>query len=84
MNFVYKTKGGICAQEIVLEVIDNKVQDVQFIGGCPGNHLGIAALVKGMDVTEVISRLEGITCGPRKSSCPDQLACALKEYQKNK
>ena len=56
MNFVYKTKGGICAQEIVVEVIDNEVKEVQFIGGCPGNHLGIAALVKGMKITDVIKR----------------------------
>ena len=66
----------------VVEVIDDEVKEVQFIGGCPGNHLGIAAPVKGMKITDVINRLEGITCGPRSSSCPDQLACALKEYQK--
>lgn len=84
MNFVYKTKGGICAQEIIVDIIDDEVKEVQFVGGCPGNHLGIAALVKGMKITDVVNRLSGITCGPRSSSCPDQLACALKEYLKNK
>lgn len=73
----YKTK-GVCAREIQFEIEDNKVKNVKFIGGCSGNTQGVAALVEGMDVNEAISRIEGIKCGPRPTSCPDQLACALK------
>lgn len=76
----YKAK-NICASAIDFDVEDNKVKNVVFYGGCPGNHLGIASLVEGQDIDDVISRLEGIHCGPRSSSCPDQLACALKEYK---
>ena len=76
----YKPK-GICAVDIDFEIEDNKVKNVLFTGGCDGNHKGLNALIKGMDVDEAIERLSGITCGPRPTSCPDQLACALKEYK---
>lgn len=76
---VYKTK-GVCAQAIEFEVdTDNKVRNVKFIGGCSGNTQGVATLVEGMDVQEVIRRLEGIRCGFKSTSCPDQLAKALQE-----
>ena len=78
MEFTYKTK-GTCAQMINFEVEDNKVKNVQFIGGCNGNLKGIASLVEGMDIDDVIARVEGTTCGMKKTSCPDQLAQALKE-----
>ena len=78
MEFTYKTK-GTCAQMINFTVEDNKVKNVQFIGGCNGNLKGIAALVEGMDIDDVIARVEGVTCGMKKTSCPDQLAQALKE-----
>ena len=78
MEFTYKTK-GTCAQMINFTVEDNKVKNVQFIGGCNGNLKGIAALVEGMDIDDVIARVEGTTCGMKKTSCPDQLAQALKE-----
>ena len=78
MEFTYKTK-GTCAQMINFTVEDNKVKNVQFIGGCNGNLKGISALVEGMDIDEVIARVEGTTCGMKKTSCPDQLAQALKE-----
>lgn len=81
MEIQFKPK-GICAKNISLKVEGNKVQDVVFHGGCEGNHLGIENLVKGMEVDDVIERLKGITCGPRSTSCPDQLACALEEYKK--
>ena len=75
----YKTK-GVCSQAIQFELDANKkVRNVQFIGGCSGNTQGIASLVEGMDAEEVISRLEGIKCGHRPTSCPDQLSIALKE-----
>ena len=75
---VYKTK-GTCSQMINVEVENNIVTKVEFLGGCNGNTKGIASLVKGMEVHDAISRLQGITCGPRKTSCPDQLAVALKQ-----
>lgn len=75
---VYKTK-GVCSQEIHLELDRNKIKHVEFIGGCSGNTQGVARLVEGMDAKEAISRLEGIRCGFRPTSCPDQLATALKK-----
>lgn len=75
--YQYKTK-GTCCQMIYFDIEDNKVKNVQFLGGCNGNLKGIGALVEGMDVEDVISRVEGITCGMKKTSCPDQLAQALK------
>ena len=76
MQYEYKTQ-GTCSQRILFEIQDNKLKNVQFIGGCNGNLKGIASLVEGMDAEEAISRLEGITCGMKKTSCPDQLAQAL-------
>ena len=77
MQYEYKTK-GTCSQRILFDVTDGVVTNVTFIGGCNGNLKGIAALVEGQPVTEVSSRLEGITCGMKSTSCPDQLAQALK------
>ena len=74
----YKTK-GVCSSNIEFEVEDDIVKKVAFIGGCNGNTKGISALVEGMKVEDVIARLEGIRCGMRNTSCPDQLAKALKE-----
>ncbi len=76
----YKTT-GTCSSAIDFEVEDGIVKEVKFIGGCNGNTQGVAALVKGMPVDEVISRLEGIKCGFKPTSCPDQLARALKEWR---
>lgn len=78
MQYEYKTK-GTCSQRIFFDVEEGKVKNVQFVGGCNGNLKGIAALVEGMDVADVISRVEGIRCGMKATSCPDQLAKALKE-----
>lgn len=77
MQYTYATK-GTCSREILFEIEDGKVKNVQFIGGCNGNLKGIGALVEGMPVDEVIARVEGITCGPKATSCPDQMAQALK------
>ena len=77
MQYEYKTK-GTCSQRIFFDVEDGKVKNVQFVGGCNGNLKGIAALVEGMRVEEVITRVEGIRCGMKATSCPDQLAQALK------
>ena len=78
MQFEYTTK-GTCSRQILFEIEDGKVMHVQYIGGCNGNLKGIGALVEGMDIDEVIARVEGITCGLKATSCPDQLARALKE-----
>lgn len=77
MEFSYKTK-GVCSRLIKIEVEDGIVKKVQFEGGCNGNTKGIASLVEGMSVEEVIKRLENIKCGFKETSCPDQLAQALK------
>ena len=73
------TNKGTCSRQIILEIEDNKIVSVEYIGGCNGNLKGISSLVKGMDIDEVIARVEGTTCGMKNTSCPDQLACALKE-----
>ena len=78
MQYEYKTK-GTCSQKIFFEIEDDILKNVQFLGGCNGNLKGISALVEGMKVNEVISRIEGIRCGMKSTSCPDQLALALKE-----
>ena len=77
MQYTFKTK-GTCAQMISFDVEDNKLSNVQVYGGCNGNLKGIGKLVEGMDIDEVVARLEGIKCGMKQTSCPDQLAAALK------
>ena len=82
MTYQFKTK-GTCSQMIYFDVEDNKVHNVHFMGGCNGNLKGIAKLVEGMDIDEVIARVEGVTCGMKATSCPDQLAQALKSAKAN-
>lgn len=74
---------GVCSSEIHFDVEDNKLVNVTFVGGCSGNTQGVGRLVEGMDVDEAITRLDGIHCGPRPTSCPDQLAKALKQYKES-
>ena len=78
--FQYTTQ-GVCSKAINFEVEDNKVRNVSFVAGCNGNLKGIGKLVEGMDIDDVIARVEGVTCGAKKTSCPDQLAQALKAYK---
>lgn len=78
----YKTS-GVCSSAIDFDVVDNKVTNVKFIGGCSGNTQGVAALIEGMDIDEAIKRIEGIRCGFRPTSCPDQLSKALKQFKEN-
>ena len=75
------TNKGTCSRSILFDIEDGKVKNVQYIGGCNGNLKGIGKLVEGMEVAEVIARLEGTTCGMKNTSCPDQLAQALKEVK---
>ena len=74
----YRTK-GVCSRQIDVEVEDNIIKKVEFTGGCMGNTQGVAHLVEGMSVEEAVTRLEGIECGHKGTSCPDQLAKALIE-----
>ena len=78
MHYEYKTK-GTCSQKILFDLEDGKIHNVEFISGCNGNLQGIGRLVEGMDAREVIDRISGIRCGMKPTSCPDQLATALKE-----
>lgn len=73
------TPRGVCSRQIDIETEGGKIVDVKFTGGCNGNLKGISALVKGMDIEEAISKLENIHCGMKNTSCPDQLAKALKQ-----
>lgn len=75
----FKTS-GVCSRTIEYEIEGNTIKSVKFIGGCPGNTIGVSRLVKGKTVDEVISTLEGVPCR-NGTSCPDQLAKALKEYK---
>ena len=78
MHYAYNTK-GTCSVKIDFDIIDGKVKNVQFAGGCNGNLKGISALVDNMPVEEVVTRLKDIKCGFKTTSCPDQLATALLE-----
>lgn len=75
----FKTK-GVCASQILFDVKDGIIEKVEFVNGCPGNTMGVAVLIQGMKVEEAISRLKGIDCRGRGTSCPDQLAQALEKY----
>lgn len=72
---------GVCSRTIDFEIEENRVKNVRFAGGCSGNSQGVSKLVEGMLVEEVISRLLGIRCGFKGTSCPDQLAKALIEWR---
>ena len=79
MEYNYKTKGGVCSRTIKLAIEDGVITSVSFEGGCSGNTQGVAHLAVGMKAGDVISHLKGIKCGFKESSCPDQLAIAIKE-----
>lgn len=78
MTYEYTPK-GVCSKKMVIEINDGVLTDLKVIGGCNGNLQGISALVRGMKIDEVIRRLDGINCNMKGTSCPDQLARALKE-----
>lgn len=84
MKYLYTTH-GTCSKQIEIEVDEttNEIINVHFIGGCPGNTFGVSTLVKGHNVDDIIKKLEGIPCGNKGTSCPDQLAQALKAIQSN-
>ena len=79
MRYNYKTS-GTCSKEIIIDMGDDgKIEHVEFISGCPGNLLGIGQIVVGMTPEHVIERFKGVKCGPKSTSCPDQLARALEQ-----
>ena len=79
-TFEYTPK-GVCSRKMIFDLDSDIIRSVEVIGGCNGNLKGISSLLKGQNVNEIISRLEGITCGPKSTSCPDQIAQALKAYK---
>ncbi|MBE7026753.1 MAG: TIGR03905 family TSCPD domain-containing protein [Ruminococcaceae bacterium] len=81
MKYSFRPK-GVCSMQIEIEVENSLIKNVEFVGGCSGNTQGVASLAKGRNIDEVIAALEGIKCGFKNTSCPDQLACALKEIKK--
>ena len=82
MHYEYKTQ-NTCSRKIEFDLIDNKVHNVSFTGGCNGNLKGISKIVEGMTVEQVKEKFTGITCGFKKTSCPDQLAKAVEEAYEN-
>ena len=76
MNYEYRTK-GTCSSKINFTLVDGKIHNVKFTGGCSGNTQGVGVLVEGMDAAEAVKRMKGIRCGMKPTSCPDQLALAL-------
>ena len=72
---------GVCSMKMTIEVEENIVKSVNFLGGCAGNTQGVASLIKGMNIDEAIERLKGIDCRGRGTSCPDQLAIALEQIK---
>lgn len=77
----YQTK-GTCCKQIIVEVEDEIIKNIEFLGGCQGNLKGIKALVIGANINEISQKLRGISCGDKQTSCPDQLALCLQEYIK--
>ncbi|MFI3312944.1 MAG: TIGR03905 family TSCPD domain-containing protein [Eubacteriales bacterium] len=80
MRYEFRTS-GVCSRKINIEVEDNTIKAVDFEGGCQGNLRGISALIVGMNIDEVIARVDGIDCGGRGTSCPDQLSMALQQIK---
>ncbi len=74
------TPRGVCSRQMTVEAENGVITDVQIVGGCNGNLQGIASLLKGMKIEDAISRMEGIRCGFKATSCPDQLAQALRQF----
>ncbi len=81
MKITYKPR-GVCSRLMEIEIEDGKIASVQVTGGCDGNLKGISRLLVGMEVDEAIRRMEGIRCGMKATSCPDQLSIALRRYQR--
>ena len=83
MQYSYKTR-GVCSQNIIIDMDGDIVRKVEFVGGCPGNTIGVARLSEGRNIDEVIGIVDGIRCGAKPTSCPDQLARALKAIKEQR
>jgi len=81
MTYKYKPE-GVCSKEFIFQIENNTIISLEVLGGCPGNALGISSLISGQTIDDVINKLEGIQCGNRKTSCPDQMARALQKFKK--
>ena len=79
-SFVYETSPMVCSQQMKFEIEGDRIKSVEILGGCPGNLIGISKLVKGMKIDDVIAKFDGISCAGKPTSCPDQMAQALKLY----
>lgn len=75
---------GVCSREMIFKINNNTIKEFNVIGGCNGNLKGIKVLIEGMNINDVINKLEGIKCGMKNTSCPDQIAKALKEYKEKR
>ena len=82
MEYRFKPQ-GVCSKEMIIETEGDLIKKVNIVGGCAGNTVGVGKLVEGRKIDDVIKLLKGITCGPRRTSCPDQLAIALEEIKRN-
>ncbi len=80
MKYIYSPQ-GVCSMQMIFEIEEGKIKDLQIIGGCPGNTIGVSTLIKGKNIDEIIQMLKGIPCGNKGTSCPDQIARALQEYK---
>lgn len=83
MEYVYIPK-GVCSSKMTFDIVDEKVMDLKVEQGCAGNLAGISKLIKGQNIDEIIEKLEGIPCGFKRTSCPDQIARALKMYKEKR
>ena len=84
MEHITYTPKGVCSRQIDIDVEENVIKAVKFTGGCSGNTQGVAALLVGMNIDDAITRLQGIKCHVKPTSCPDQVACALEAYKNEK
>ena len=84
MNTYEYSPKGVCSNKMIFNIENNIIKNVKIIGGCPGNGLGITNLLKDQNIDEIINRLDGIKCGFKPTSCPDQIAKALKEYKEKR
>lgn len=82
-EFIY-TPNGVCSKKMIFKIENNNIVDFDVVGGCPGNLQGIRSLIKGLSIDEVINKLSDIKCGLKPTSCPDQIAKALKEYKEKR
>ena len=75
---------GVCSREMIFKIENNTINDFEVVGGCPGNLQGIRNLIKGLNIDDVITKFSDIKCGMKDTSCPDQIAKALKEYKEKR